>query len=372
MKKVKNLFILLLITLVLSGCSFKKTASRKVLVTEGKYYNIVSLQDKGIDMFRSIIPKGWTASIKSQDLVNSAQPFIETVEITNSDSSAKITILSQHSFVDNKNYSEGENRAYYTTYFRKMNAKEYSDYFMEKVYNTNSFVTDIEVDSDMYSELDVLHNLRIELGKQDAKLLEADNYDVNITVNGVDKTASKRQYKNGENYYEIFTAVSAVSSTLTSSLDSLLNSTSVQWYMPFVIVYEAETKETFDAYYDDYNLIVANSNFTLDYYAMIEYASSAIVNAVTSAYSEKFQAGLRAMDEYIDSNYSSTSSATTNDKVMEMWDDVIKEVDSYKMEDGTTVKTSIFNDTVAQNGNELYVGPKAGIPYGFNELSKSY
>ena len=53
-------------------------------------------------------------------------------------------------------------------------------------------------------------------------------------------------------------------------------------------------------------------------------------------------------------------------------DDVIKEVDAYKTEDGSVLKTSIFSDTVAQNGNEIYVGSKAGIPIGFNELSKAY
>ena len=78
------------------------------------------------------------------------------------------------------------------------------------------------------------------------------------------------------------------------------------------------------------------------------------------------------MNDYIDSNYTSTSSQSTNDKVMEMWDDVIKEVDKYELEDGTTLKTSIHNETVAQNGNEIYIGSKAGIPIGFEEVHKGY
>ena len=55
-----------------------------------------------------------------------------------------------------------------------------------------------------------------------------------------------------------------------------------------------------------------------------------------------------------------------------MWSDVIKEQDNYILEDGTSVKTSIMNDTLAQNGNEIYIGSKAGIPIGFNEVSKGY
>ena len=150
----------------------------------------------------------------------------------------------------------------------------------------------------------------------------------------------------------------------------MLDSKATQWYMPYVIIYEADTKEDFDKYYDDYNFIIANSNFTKDYYAMIEYVSSAIVNSYMSYYAAKAQAALDATNSYIESNYSSTSSSSTNDKVMEMWDDYINDVDAYKTEDGSVIKTSMFNETVAQNGDEIYIGNKAGIPLGFNELSK--
>ena len=58
-------------------------------------------------MFHSIILDGWNATIYSQDMLNSAHPFVETVVITNDDNMVKITILSQHSYVENKNYAEG-------------------------------------------------------------------------------------------------------------------------------------------------------------------------------------------------------------------------------------------------------------------------
>ena len=146
----------------------------------------------------------------------------------------------------------------------------------------------------------------------------------------------------------------------------------ILWKIPYTIIYTGETKEEFDKYYDTYKFIIANSNFTLDYYAMEEYVSSAIVNYYTTIYAERSKASLDAWHNYVDSNYSSTTSQSTNDKVMEMWDDVIKEVDSYKLEDGTQFKTSIHNETVAQNGNEIYVGDKAGIPIGFQIVDKGY
>ena len=371
MKKIRVLVLLLMVVL-LAGCGIRKpNIFGKKEVPEGRYYNIVTLQDKGINMFQSILPEGWNASISSQYRVDSSYPFLEEVTIKNSDNSAQVIILSQHSYVENTKFNEGINQDYYTTYMHQMNASEYSDYMMETVYKTTNVTKKVDVDKDVYKQLNALHDLRIELGKRDAETLQTQNYGITLNVAGVDTSVSRKQYK-GTNYYELFTCVSSVSTSLSNSLDPLLNSFAVQWYMPYVIVYEATSEEAFDEYYDDYNFIIANSNFTKDYYAMNEYVSSAIVNAVTTIYTEKSKIGLQAVNDYIDSNYSSTSSASTNDKVMQMWDDVINEVDVYKTEDGSLLRTSIFNDTVAQNGNEIYVGPKAGIPYGFNELSKAY
>ena len=367
----KKILLVLICLVLLTGCS-SSNKNNNVAAQKGKLYEIIPLSDYGINMFNAIVPEGWTASISYQDMVNSSYPFVETVVITNPDKTAKITILSQHSYTENKKYNEGANKEYYTTYLHQMDADTYLDYFMSRIYKGSSFVKSSVVDDKLLNELKSLQSLKIDLANQDVNNLQAGNYGVNITIGDEGYTSSKKEYENGSTYYEASTSVLAISTNLQSSLSSLLDSRAVQWYMPYIIIYEADSKDNYDKYYEDYNFIIANSNFTQDYYATIEYVSSAIVNAYTSIYAEKAKAGLDAMNDYIDSNYSSTSSAATNEKVMEMWDDVIKEVDNYQLEDGTSLKTSIHNETVAQNGNEIYIGSKAGIPNGFNELSKGY
>ena len=371
--KKKIFFILLTIISLttLVGCS-NNVENKNKMKSIGKMYKTLALTDKGINMFNTIVPDGWTASISSRDMVNSSHPFVETVVISNPDSSAKITILSQHSYTENDKYNEGENKEYYTTYLHKMDAGTYLDYFMERIYKGSSFVQEKEVDSKVLEDLKTLHNLKISLANNDVSLIGPSNYGVDITIGDEGYTSSKKEYQNGDTYYEASTSVSSISTNLVSSLSSMLNSKAIQWYMPYVIIYEANTKENFDKYYDDYNFIVANSTFTKDYYAMVEYVSSAIVNAYTSYYAAKSKAGLDAMNDYIDSNYSSDSSSSTQDRVREMWDDVIKEQDKYTLEDGSSIKVSTSNETVAQNGDEIYIGSKAGIPNGFNEVAKSY
>ena len=370
----KMLLCLLLVILFITGCGVKSnnSSNKKGAEASGRMYELISLTDKGINMFNSVVPEGWTSSIYSQNLVNSSHPFMEPVILTNQDETARIIILSQHSYVENKNYNEGQNEQYYTTYLHQMDASTYLDYFMDKIYPGVAFVQNGVVEDELFNELNTFQELRVNLAKQEASQLQADQYGVYISIGDEGVTSAKKEYQNGDSYYEASTSVLAVSTTLRSSLSSLLDSKSIFWYMPYLIIFEANSKEAFDAYYEDYNFIVANSSFTTDYYAMVEYVSGAIENAYSSIYAERSKASLQAMNDYIDSNYTSTSSQSTNDKVMEMWDDVIKEVDKYQLEDGSYIKTSIMNDTVAQNGNEIYIGDKAGIPYGFNEVSKGY
>lgn len=370
----KKLFVIIFSIILLVGCNKEELSNNTNLDSsgKGKLYTVINLQDKGINMFRSIVPKGWNSYISSQDLVNSSYPFVETVVLSNPEGTARITIISQHSYTENSKYREGINTDYYTTYMHKMNADEYIDYYMNTYYPGSTFIEDKEVEEKTLNELKTLHDLKVQMGKNDANLLSTQNYGVYLDVYGVEYTSSIKDFEYGTNYIEVSTSTSAIATTIKSSLSSLLDSKAIQWYMPYIIIYEGMNKEEFDKYYEDYKFIIANSNFTVNYYAMIEYVSSAIVNAYTSIYAEKSKIALQATNDYIDSTYSSTSSVSTNDKVMEMWDDVIKEVDSYKTEDGSTIKTSIMNDTVAQNGNEIYVGTKAGIPLGFNELAKGY
>ncbi len=55
---------------------------------------------------------------------------------------------------------------------------------------------------------------------------------------------------------------------------------------------------------------------------------------------------------------------------MQAWDDVIKEQDRYKTDEGNTIITSTLSETVAQDGDWFYVGSRTGVPDGYTELPK--
>lgn len=340
---------------------------------EGKYYRKTELMDgnAGITAFEGLLPDGWDATIESNwNVVSSVCPGLETVTITSPDGKASIVIDSQQAFAENSQYAEGVNYDYYTTYLHYMDADTFVQYYMDSAYPGATLEKDLEDDSNTLQQANDYTEILADELKQSSTWINSGNYGLTYTVNSIPATMSKRQYKLSDGYLEGSCVVVGVDSNMNSVYVGGHNTRN--WLIPYSIVFKADDKETFDKYYEDYEFIIANSNFTTDYYAIVEYVSSSITNSYAQYYNAKSQAALQAMNNYIDSNYSSTSSQSTNDKVMEMWDDVIKEEDSYKTLDGTTVKTSIHNDTVAQNGDTFYVGTKAGIPNGFTELDKSY
>lgn len=365
MKKILLSLVAILFTL---GCGNKKVVKPKVkkVVSESGNYKIVSLKDNNITVFKGIIPSDWNVSIESNwNIVNSDYPGLETIHFSSPDHKATIKILSQHSYTENKKFKSGENKEYYTTYLNYMNADKYLDYFMNKFYSGSKLSKKLSVDENLIKLVSDYNNIIVSKQQEYAKVINAQGQ-MTVNYSAYSSTAAKKQYTYGNNYVEVSTAVAASKSSLRSKISDLLNSDSIAWIMPYTIIYSGEDKESFDKYYEDYLFILENSSFTKDYYALVEYVSSSIINAYTSVYSEKTKAGLDALDNYLDSNYTSNSSVSLNELVM--WDNVIKEKNSYKLEDGSIIKVPITNDLVAQKDNELYIGTK--IPAGFKKLEK--
>ena len=329
--------------------------------------------NSGITAFSGLLPQGWTAKIQSNyNIISPDYPVLFSVEITSPDGKTSIYIDSPEQFCESPTMGEGASLEYYTTYLHYMTADEFVEYFMNNTYPNSTLIKSLETDNDLLNEARSFQQQRANATRQNLSTIIGGAYNASSMSSSISEgevTASKRQYQTQNGYLEGSCVVIPFTISIGSNVYSLTNT---YWELPYSIVYSASDKDSFDKYYDDYNFIIANSQFTTDAYALIEYVSSSIARVKTAEANAKSQASLNAMNDYIDSNYSSTSSQSTNEKVMEMWDDVINEVDKYQTQDGGSVKTSIHNDTVAQNGDSFYVGSKAGIPEGYTELSKGY
>jgi len=59
----------------------------------------------------------------------------------------------------------------------------------------------------------------------------------------------------------------------------------------------------------------------------------------------------------------------TQERVMQAWDEYIKDENSYSLSDGSTLHVPTSVDTVAQNGDSVYFGTSGGVPSGYDILT---
>ena len=126
----------------------------------------------------------------------------------------------------------------------------------------------------------------------------------------------------------------------------------------------------FDKYKGTYEAVVRNISIRPEFNYLNKRLSDMNTERVARIGVVRSQVALDASRDMIMGDYNSSSQ--TMDRVRNMWSDYIKDLDEYTTEGGNKIKTSMFNETVAQDGNKFYIGTKNGVPDGFKILNKSY
>ncbi len=303
-------------------------------------------------------------------ITSAATPGLGSITLTSPDGQVEVAISSRVDFVQQESGQEGSSFEYYTNYLNYRDAAEFTDMYMSNTYGSApTLVSELPEDADT---IELLH----ELATASAAEFESAGLEITgggnigntvVTAQYADATMCRRQYQVGDRYLETTATDYAFDATIASSV---LAQSFRYWRIPYSIVYSATSESAFKEHYDDYTMIVANSYFTPNYYAAEEYISSMIAAVAMDAKNAAISDGTSFFSE---SGYTSATGESTNEKIINMWDDVINEVDSYRTLDGDLVKTSMYNDRVAQSGDEFFVGPSTSdIPDGFTELSKGY
>ena len=347
--------------------SFSDVSVSSASVTQGTYYRRYDLTDTqiGVPVFSAFLPDGWAANIASDwSVISIGAPGLEEIVITSPDGMATITIDSCQAYTQSPYGDEGQSFEYYTTYMNYKNAGQFVDAYMSMMYPEATLIQDLGSNPDVLNQLHQYNELLSYIGTQEASAMTNGGQIGNVesVTTPTEETMCRRQYQVNDGYLE----ASCTDVLSTQSISSpYLSETYQHWRIPYSIVYRAANKQVFDEYYDEYEMIVANSYFTPQYYSAESYVSQQITAVAMDA---KAAAAGYSASGYVDEN-----AMSTNDKVMGMWDDYINEVDSYNTLDGGTVKTSMYNDVVAQSGDQYFIGSATSdIPSGFTELSKSY
>ena len=372
--------------------TLKDKANRGGDSRKGRFYKKISLVDTSINapVFAGLIPQNWQADVKSNwKIISTNYPVLELVYAVSDDKKAEILIFSPQAYIEDKTHQEKINFQNYTSLMPYHTAEQYLKKTLLKAQLTNpQAIKTFPPETNTIKMLNKLTSDKINRDKRLSDFIEQElrklgrQRPFHTEYYPISPSACRKQYKCGNKYIEGSCVISAYKS-ISKSPDVKVgrrtypgpSSELTYWEIPYTILFIAKDKASFDKYYKDYDFITANSQFTPQFYYAVQKASEYITYKVAEAGAKSSQASLEAFRSTVMNNYSSSTNGeamSTNEKVMAMWDDYIKDEDSYRTSDGRTVKTSMFNETVAQDGDTFYVGKRSDIPSGFTELKKAY
>jgi hypothetical protein len=349
-------------------------------------YTYQTLKDTiiGIPVADIMVPKGFTVQINSQwDRLDGSYPGHEVIGLQNADNSVGIYIFTNESYYQFQNRNsigfnmppqQGPDYERRITLMNYMDSSAAIEVLLNNLgFNNRKLIQNLPIDNNKIQLIrnDFLKQAQIDLQKIHQMNQIARN-GMQASLNGVDVNMSKKQYSVGATNLEACSCVRTVTNSIGNNMIVTLTT---YWEIMYFVVYRANSKELFDKYYNTYQKVIGNSRIRPEFYFVnlklkqMNEERVAKIGAIKSQISLEEQ---RKMIAQKNPSLTNPEAESVSDRVMNMWDDVITERDEYKTLDGRKLKTSMYNETVAQDGDTFYIGNKTGVPSGFKELSKSY
>ena len=305
------------------------------------------------------------------------------IGIENTDNTVGIYIFTNESYYQFQNRNnfgismpqqQGPDYERRITIMNYMDSSSVLEVFLNNLgFNNRKQIKSLPVDENKLQTLktNLLKTAQIEVQKIHQMNVMA-RTDMRTTLNDVRVDMAKKQYSVGYGKIEASTCVGAITTTIANNM---IANVTTSWEISYFILFRANSSELFDKYYSTYQTVISNARIRPEFYYLNMKLKQMNEERVAKIGAVRAKVSLEAQREQIMGTYSSSTNGeavSTSEKVMNMWDDVIKEVDEYTTLDGRKLKTSMYNETVAQDGDTFYIGKKTGVPNGFKELSKSY
>lgn len=331
-----------------------------------------------------MVPKGFTAQVTSQwDRLDGSFPGHEVIGLQNADNSVGIYIFTNESYYQFQNRNamgfnmppkQGPDYERRITLMNYMDSSAVIEVFLNNLgFNNRKLIKNLPSDNNKIQQIknDLLKQAQIDLQKIQ-QMNQMARTGMQASLNGVDVNMSKKQYSVGSGNIEASSCVRTVTNSIGNNT---IVTITTYWEIMYFVVYRANSKELFDKYYNTYKTVIGNSRIRPEFYFVNMKLKQMNDERVAKIGAVRAQISLEEQRKMIAQNNPSLTNPeaeSVSDKVMNMWDDVITERDEYKTLDGRKLKTSMYNETVAQDGDTFYIGNKTGVPSGFKELSKSY
>lgn len=338
-------------------------------------YTTLSDPTSGVPVMDVVLPYGWTAQVQSNwNFISTTNPCVASIIFTSPDQKATVLIQTANDYLQSsdtsglfphQDYTDMET---YIVHLAYKNAGQVLDMCFNGVIGTNgTAVSETPVPSEMQSLLDQTAQTYLDTLVNGINQV-AGGYGVTAQPSGSEGSASIRRYSytgtDGESYLADAMALCVAAEYINPSYG--MNFVNIQWVVPMMVVYTAQDEATLEKYRTQYEMIFENTVFRNEFnYVKHEYGSY-IRNMVMQQQANSIAAMTEAqassyMNDYDSSEY--TSGDWAND-----WSDVIYDRNEYTTTDGSTIKVGTDVDSVYQNGDEFYFGPKGSAPLGWEQL----
>lgn len=352
---------------------------------EGSFGTYTTLSDptSGVPVMDVVLPYGWTAQVQSNwNFVSTSNPCVANIVITSPDEKSAVIIRTASDYLQSsdtsglfphQDYTDMET---YIVHLAYKNAGQVLDMCFDGVVGTNgTVVSETPVPSELQSQLDQAAKTYLDTLVNGINQIGG-GYGVTAQASGSEGTAAIRRYRytasDGESYLADAMAlcVAAEYTSPSYGTDFIYK----QWAVPAIILYTAQDEATLEQYRTQYEMIFENAVMRNEFnYVKHEYGTY-IRNQLMQQQADSIAAMTEAqansyMNDYDSSEYSTGDSGYTSDDWANDWSDMIYDRNEYTTTDGSTIKVSTDVDSVYQNGDEFYFGPRGSAPLGWEQLT---
>lgn len=343
----------------------------------GSFGKYITLTDPttGVPVVDAVLPCGWTAQVQSDwSFVSTNNPCIANILFTSPDKKATVMIQTTHDYLQSSDTSgmfphrDYVDRKTYIVHLAYKKAGQVLDMYFNGILGTGgTVVSETPLPGEIQSILSRTAQTYL------STLVNGINqvgggYGVTAQAYGSEGTASIRRYRytgsDGRSCLADAMALCVAAEYISPSYGtSFVN---IQWAVPMVMVYTAPDEATLEKYRTQYEMISENAVMRSEFNHVKNVYGSYIRNMVMHQQAN-FIAAMTQEQARSYMNYYNPSNYTSDDWAND-WSDYIYDRNEYTTTDGRTIKVSTQFDSVYQNGNEFYFGPKGCAPFGWEQL----
>ncbi len=343
----------------------------------GSFGTYITLTDPvtGVPVVDTVLPYGWTAQVQSDwSFVSTANPCIATIQFTSPDKKAAVLLQTSHDYLQSsdtmgwfphRDYIDREN---YIVHLAYKNAGQVLDMYFNGIIGTaGTVVNETPVPDEVQSILDQAAQIYLSAQVNGINQIGG-GYGITAQAYACEGTASIRRYRftgsDGKSYLADALALCVAAEYICPSYGT--NYIYIPWIVPSIMIFTAEDEQTLEKYRAQYEMIVNNVLVRNEFNYIKHVYGSYIRNMLMQQMASSIAAMTEAQAQSYMGSYDS-SSYTTDDWAND-WSDVIYERNEYTTTEGSTIKVSTSVDSVYQNGDEFYFGPKGSAPLGWEQL----